>query len=245
MMGPNSQEAATDASEASGLPPRELPPLRIHHIMLWTAATAGMLSVLRLIASLNGGGQPFVGGPLEAAVMVVYSTLVSGCVVISALLWRWSTQRHFIDQPGQRLAIDIALRAIGMLVLFVAALAIQEAVILLLIVGIISIVVIQCAMTAGLAPRWQWVFGTKAALLGGTSLLQVAIISEVIIVVLVFILVGYSFLIVLQLVGIFWDRRLKLTRHWTHWFGLLAHLGINLMSAVLLVAAIYSFRLLF
>jgi hypothetical protein len=232
------------AIDAAAKPPGQLPPLRVHHILLWMAVTAAFLAGARLAARPLGEMESLGDAPLAAVGAVVYSILVAGCVVIALLAWR-RRQLGAFDEPGQRLAFDVAIRSVLIALVPLIAALIGAAVVIAIAVGVSAIITLQFVFADSLPSPWQYVFYLKAAQLGGAAVMVLAGQDQNVDLmnfVPLFLVATYIILIVLQLVGIYVDRLQKRPRQWSHWFGLLAHVGLNLLIAVAIIVFFASLQ---
>jgi hypothetical protein len=152
-----------------------------------------------------------------------------------------------LDQPGQWLALDVAVRALLLATWYLAAMFVESLRgevgliwFFIICIGAIGfgIAIFQIVAAVKQAPRsaWRYLFVVKSltlVFLYGMVFLTSPVFSGVPeIVVAITFLVLYFLLIALQLYGMYSDRRYKRPRHWTHWTGLVAHLGSNLAIAL-------------
>jgi len=243
--------AAFDANE---LARPTLPPLRIHHIMLWTVVTAATLSAIRVYFSANTDGQPFAEEPFGALLIVFFSTLASGAMVVSGLGIYWRKHGYAFNEPGQRLAIDIAVRSLLVALFYSIGLLIErsssppsgQVFFVFTSLGFLAVAIFQIFLARPLSQLWKVLFWCKAGFLVSACVLlwvmDQVIRSRVFLDVAPFmILGGYCVLILLQLFGIRQDRKHQRRRHWTHWYGLLAHLAINSAIAIGTALALIAF----
>jgi hypothetical protein len=99
--------------------PRELPRLRIHHLMTITAGTAVILTIVRLavpIEQITQGDR--AGALLPLAYVLIYS--VGFCCALFAAYWRFQGLPAF-RQPGQWLLLIFPVTAIALLGLWAFA----------------------------------------------------------------------------------------------------------------------------
>jgi membrane-associated HD superfamily phosphohydrolase len=149
----------------------ELPPLRIHHFMIWTALTAAIIAGCMTFDRTARNGPPIENRMIIAALMVT-AIAVAGALTISGSAYYW--RRHgvsFPQSPGDMLLISMA----GAVLAFFAVIALLFAIFLLIgdddwfalyytIVGIVVVVGWSYLQIAGMldyANTWQWrvVFG--------------------------------------------------------------------------------------
>jgi hypothetical protein len=106
-----------DGVAANELAPHKLPPQRIHHLIIITAVTAVLLTIVRLAIPLDWiiRSNPAAAG-FQLGLLMIY------CIGIAcagfALHWWWKGLPAF-RQPGQWLLLVFPATAVGMFVLYV------------------------------------------------------------------------------------------------------------------------------
>jgi len=88
-------------------PPAQLPPLRIHHLMLWTAVSAVLFTVLKKAAVGEFGAQMFNGGMLPTVLLESLAL----CGLGLGIFW-WRTGLPFFTQPGHAAYVGFSLYAL-------------------------------------------------------------------------------------------------------------------------------------
>jgi hypothetical protein len=227
--------------------PEPLPPLRIHHIMLWTAVTAVLLTIVRSVSDFSEG-VPFRLNAAGGAMVVVAAAIVSASLTVAGLLWSWHRKGHLINEPGQWLAIDVALRSVlmGAAALIAASLDGSQFTGPMIYVGVMCLGflatgVFQIRVGMWFASLWKYVFICKAVVLFlylGTQVTPMLFGISLYFVLTIPLSGSYPILIVLQFAAMRSDRKHCLKRHWTHSVGLLIHLLINFVFAGLMLMSI-------
>jgi hypothetical protein len=239
---PSNAEVAKDAAQSG-----QLPPLRVHHMLLWMAVTAVMLAGARLVARYLAEMESLADAPMVAVGVVACLIFASGCIVITFLWWR-RRQECTLEEPGQRFAEDVAVNTtLVAAMLLLALIAINRAAVLVLIIGVAGNIPLNIVLGNSLAAPWRHVFYLKAAQWAGATMLlagQDQNSDRLHFLPIIFVATGVV-LIVPQFIGIYMERRRKLSRQWTHWFGLVAHLAINFMSVAFVILALSSFTFVF
>jgi hypothetical protein len=209
----------------------DIPPLRIHHFMIWTALTAVIIAGCMTFDRTARNGQPIENQVIIAALMVT-AVVVAGVLTISGSALRWRRQGvAFPNSPGDMLLISMT----GAVLAFVVTFALLFAIFFLigdddwfalyyLIVAAIVLVGWSYLQIAGMlrhSNTWQWrvVFGIL--LLGPW-------------VVGFFPIPVFIAFIASVLCASWVDWRKAIPRAWTHWCGVAFAilLGISLLCIV-------------
>jgi hypothetical protein len=112
-------EPTQNTAEAQPVP-RELPRLRIHHLLTITAVTAVLLTIVRLVLPVDQ-----IAREQRAAVGLQLGVLLIYCIGITctgfALHWWWKGLPAF-RQPGQWLLLVFPATAVGLVMMYVLTL---------------------------------------------------------------------------------------------------------------------------
>lgn len=222
-MQPNPTSPEVDSPE------QPLPPLRLRHLLAITTTCA--LSITGLVAFdrwVRGG--PAIDHPVVIGCMVVIAAAVSASVVATAvqLRWRWRGLRGRLD-PGARLSVAIAVAAIGYFAALIVSLLVfhlnHDAFPVAWIVSrVLLILWLLAYLLRGVASpnsclAWRVAFASLTA-----SVLSMAI-------------AGWHFWCTILAVPVALAAAQDLitgtSRHWTHWLGAAAMLGILIALATI------------
>lgn len=232
---PGDHPSTTDAEEGS-----RLPPLRVSHLLLWTAVASVLFAIL--FSYLRTTDQ--IDDSQSALSLMWYlpaSAELTALLVV--LLARWSGVRDW--QPGHGLLLLSGLEVLAQLAMFVALAADGEATYWLHTLYQLFRFVLVLSVGATLAwrttGRWRWVFVWAAAEPVARFLFRLMMTF----------FVGYQSgyydlmamaygsMLLPQVVaaglvtaGVLGDRRQGVSRHWTHWIGVL---GVYLYIVMMLV----------
>jgi len=233
------EEVPSDAARAA-----ELPPLRIHHLMLWTAVTAVMMAITKSYDSPSAvvDSATIVGWVAASAVALVVT--IFGCV------WR-RRGLPFFNQPGHGIAVLIVLGVLrwsistamdSFIPILVDARLLLFYVLPSLLCSLLAIpFIIWIWRRLADTKIWKWYFflWLLGALLepGGILVLGFELTSIGTTIWLGITLLKISFWIrapemLVLLVALAVDRRRQTPRHWTHWAAVLAYIGVGLSELV-------------
>ena len=222
----------------------ELPPLRIHHLMLWTAIAAVMMA----ITNSNDAPQAAV----VSATLIGLAMAGAAALTLTLLGCVWCRRGlPFFNQPGHGIAVLIVLGVLRWSIstamatftplLVDARLLIFYALPSLLcsLLSIPFIIWIWRRLADTTAWNWYfflWLLGTLLET-GGIFALAFEVTS-----------IGMTFWLGVTLLNVsFWvrapemlallvalavDRRRQTPRHWTHWSAVLAYIGVGLSVLV-------------
>jgi hypothetical protein len=209
----------------------DLPPLRIHHFLIWTALTAAILGGCMTFDRLARNGRPIQDRVIVAA-LVLMAVIVAGVLTIvgSAYFW-YEKGTIFPRSPGDILLLSIAgaalsfLAVIGFLFLVFWIIGDDDWFALYyIIVGVVVLVGWSYLQIAGMlrySNTWQWrlVFGILLL-----SPWMIGFFPMVIIVAFIASVLCASWV----------DWRKSIPRAWTHWCGagFAILLGISLLCIV-------------
>ena len=209
----------------------ELPPLRIHHFMIWTALTAVIIAGCMTFDRTARNGPPIENRMIIAALMVM-AVVVAGVVTISGSAIQWRRQGvAFPNSPGDMLLISMT----GAVLAFVATISLLFAIFFLIgdddwfalyyiTVGIVVLVGWSYLQFAGMlryAKTWQW------RVVFGILLIAPWIVG--------FLPIPVFVAFIASVICASWvDWRKAIPRAWTHWCGVAFAilLGISLLCIV-------------
>jgi len=210
-----------------------LPPLRIHHFMIWTALTAVIICGCMMFDRLARNGPP-IRNPVIIGALIVIAVVVAGVLTIGGSAIQWRRQGGtFPRSPGDLLVISIASAALAYCVTIGLLLAIflisggdDWFFAFYLIVGVTAAIGWSYLQILGFrySTTWPWRVVFLVLLIGpwiiGLSPLAVvlAFIASV-------------------LCAAWVDWRKCIQRNWTHWCGILFAilLGISLLCIIAIV----------
>ena len=209
-------DSLAPANPSNSVDRPNLPPLRIHHLMVWMAVTAVLISAVLWFDRTMRNGPPIENMAVIGA-LTIFAIAVSGALCCAA--WGLSWRRRAVDfpvEPGEQLMMLIAAAAAG----FVAAAALSLAVFFLiahepfpvvwygsrivLLVALIGACVRVARRRCDTTP-WSVVFYALAALPAAAWAIDATVASSATLVALVF--------------AVWNDWRQPIARRWTHWFG--------------------------
>jgi len=209
-----------------------LPPLRIHHLMIWTALTAAILGGC-MGFGWSGPGWSSIDDPFIVAVLVVFAVVAAGVLTIGASAVEWRRRGIvFPRSPGDMLLVSMAGGVLGFFamigLLFFTVWIIGSggwfALCYIIIVGALALLGWSYLQIAGMlhySNTWPWrvVFGILLLSPWMIGFFPMAI------------LVAF---IASVLCASWVDWRKSLSRAWTHWCGasFAILLGISLLCVV-------------
>lgn len=210
-----SESLTADAGEAAGPAPYVgLPPLRIHHLVAWTAATGLVMSFSMWFDRTMRNGPP-VEDPGVLALLFVAAITVPGALCFAGYGLYWRRQGGpFPAQPGEWLLVELAAAACGVAGWFAAMFAVflieEDWLDGFRVLSTAGLALAFAVLNVYVAARhcdttmWRAVFWLLAATsLGGW-------ISWFL----------FSSVTAAAVAVAAWnDRRRRPARHWTHWLG--------------------------
>lgn len=226
---------SSDAAEFAAIPERlGSPPLRIHHFLMATAVTAGLLGLAKTVIDDDQLGM---AGYLGSGTGILQT--ISASIAITAvgygIAWRCAG-RAFFHQPGHWLLVMRTFGAAPVLLFGLTYIAqymgeknLPNAFAAVYAIGMSVCWTALNALAAwkGADSRWWRTYFITQALLYVLVPLMVGTGS-----ILVFIILYSGILILLMTAAIVADRRARRGRDWPHW------LGVALVASGLLVAVI-------
>ncbi len=201
-------------------PRTDLPPLRIHHLLAWTAVTGIMLAGQQG-NSFQNAQMPFElpewwrHAVLGVSALGAMMSAAAVTVVLFGLYWRRHGVRFFY-QPGHWLLVATAVLACAsFIVMPIAQLASGDQPWVVLVTSLALLVFavglnIYIARKQCTTARWRYVFIAKAV----ASLIA---------------FVGQLVTVIVLLRAMRGDRREELSRDWAHWSGVILELGTTAM----------------